>query len=221
MIETFIKDGKTIKYQIINKDNKHTYFHFKDELLVVTKNSRITNEKIKELINDQFDLIYKKINSRIKLNDGEILLFGKRFNLVTNKSTNFSYYHKDNEFIVNLPEKYDLNKTLNYIYKELLTSKIKELELEVELKIKEFNLKLVPFKIKNVKSYHGKCFVDKKYIVYALHLAKFDPTIIEYIIYHEYAHFIEPNHSNKFYKVLEKLMPNYKECQRKLRKIKI
>ncbi len=221
MIKTLAKNGKTINYKIINKKNKHTYFHFKDELLVVTKNSRMSNEKILQLINDQFDLIYQKISSKIKVNSDEFLLFGKKLNLIINESLKFSYSICDDKIIINLPSNYDLRKTTNFIYKELLTNKISELTAEVSTKIKMFGLSLVPFKIKDVKSYHGKCFIDRKYIVFALHLAKLNQEFLEYIIYHEYAHFIEPNHSQKFYRVLGKMFPNYQEIQKKLKKIKL
>jgi predicted metal-dependent hydrolase len=91
----------------------------------------------------------------------------------------------------------------------------------VEMQIRKLNLELVKFKIKDVKSYYGKCFINKKEIIYSIKLAKLDPIFLEYVIYHEYSHFIEANHSKKFYQVLEKLMPNYYEVQKKLKKVKV
>ena len=34
---------------------------------------------------------------------------------------------------------------------------------------------------------------------------------IEYVILHEFAHFVHPNHSRAFYALIEKYMPDYKE----------
>ena len=34
---------------------------------------------------------------------------------------------------------------------------------------------------------------------------------IEYVVLHEFAHFVHPNHSKDFYALVEKLMPDWKE----------
>ncbi len=221
MIQTYTKDGKTIKYQVIIKNNKHTYFHFKPELLVITKNKNVPMERIFNIIENEFDKFYLKLNKQIKLNDDEILFFGKIFNLVVIENKKFNYEIRDNKIILYKPLKLSLDEAINKLYKQELTNKIIALEPTVEMQIRKLNLKLVNFKIKDVKSYYGKCFINKKEIIYSLKLAKLDPIFLEYVIYHEYAHFIEANHSKRFYQVLEKLMPNYYEIQKKLKKVKV
>lgn len=221
MIHTYTKDGKTIKYQVIIKNNKHTYFHFKPELLVITKNKNVPMERILNIIENEFDKFYQKLNKKIKLNSDEILLFGKILNLKVIDDSKFYYDIIDNKIILYKPLKLTLAEAINKLYKQELTNKILELEPKVEIQIRKLNLELVKFKIKDVKSYYGKCFINKKEIIYSLKLAKLDPIFLEYVIYHEYSHFIEANHSKKFYQVLEKLMPNYYEVQKKLKKVKV
>jgi len=222
MIETYTKNGKTIKYQIIIKNNKHMYFHFKPELLVITKNKKVPMERVLNIIDNDFDKIYRKINRKVlKLNDNEFLYFGKVLDLIVLDGKKFSYEIDDTKVKVLKPLNKKLDDVIKIIYKIELTKKIKELEPKIESQINKLNLELVPFKVKDVKSYYGKCFIGKREIMYSIKLAKLDPIFLEYVIYHEYAHFIEPNHSQKFYQVLKKLMPNYQEVQKKLRKIKI
>ena len=60
MIHTYTKDGKTIKYQVIIKNNKHTYFHFKPELLVITKNKNVPMKRILNIIENEFDKFFPK-----------------------------------------------------------------------------------------------------------------------------------------------------------------
>ena len=100
MIKTYSKDGKSIQYKIVIKKIKHTYLHFKDGLLVVTTNSRISNAKIIQIIDDKFNLIYRKINSKIKLNDNEMLLFGKTYLLEIYENSQFKYEIGDNSIVV-------------------------------------------------------------------------------------------------------------------------
>jgi predicted metal-dependent hydrolase len=39
----------------------------------------------------------------------------------------------------------------------------------------------------------------------------------EYVVVHELAHLIEMNHSKKFYAIVEKYLPDYKERRRMLK----
>ena len=40
---------------------------------------------------------------------------------------------------------------------------------------------------------------------------------IEYVVLHEFAHFIHPNHSKDFYALVSELMPDWRERKEKLR----
>ena len=47
------------------------------------------------------------------------------------------------------------------------------------------------------------------------------PEVLDYVVVHELAHRKEMNHSNAFWNVVEKYMPDYKECRKKLREYHI
>ena len=44
---------------------------------------------------------------------------------------------------------------------------------------------------------------------------------IEYVVFHEFTHFIEANHSARFYSELEKVCPEWKERRKILKNIRI
>ena len=52
---------------------------------------------------------------------------------------------------------------------------------------------------------------SKNQITLNLQLIHYDEKFIEYVVLHEYAHLIQPNHSKAFYHVIEKYMPDYKK----------
>ncbi len=79
------------------------------------------------------------------------------------------------------------------------------------------NEELPKIKVRNMKSRWGVCHISKKYITLNLQLLSKPMPCIEYVVLHEYAHFIQPNHSKKFWAVVEHYMPDYKE-RRKLLK---
>ncbi|MFI3326751.1 MAG: SprT family zinc-dependent metalloprotease [Clostridia bacterium] len=65
-------------------------------------------------------------------------------------------------------------------------------------------------KIRTMKSKWGSCIPSKNQITLNTKLIEYDYKFIEYVVLHEFCHFIHPNHSKDFYKLVEKLMPDYK-----------
>lgn len=64
-------------------------------------------------------------------------------------------------------------------------------------------------KIDNSKSRWGSC--DQKGVIkFNLRLAMLPHKVIDYIIIHELSHLLEFNHSKEFYKIIESIMPDYK-----------
>ena len=44
-----------------------------------------------------------------------------------------------------------------------------------------------------------------------------DEDVIDYVVVHELAHITEHNHSANFWKVVENILPDYKDKQKKLK----
>ena len=66
-------------------------------------------------------------------------------------------------------------------------------------------------KIRNMKSRWGSCQPQKKIITLNGKMIAAKREAIEYVVLHEFAHFVHPNHSKAFYGLVEKLMPDWKE----------
>lgn len=47
------------------------------------------------------------------------------------------------------------------------------------------------------------------------------PEGIDAVVVHELCHMAQPNHSNKFYELIEKYLPNYKEIDKYLKSTSI
>lgn len=76
---------------------------------------------------------------------------------------------------------------------------------------KEYNIHKPEIYIRNMSSRWGSCNTSKHRIGLNVQLIKKDITCIDQVVLHEVAHFISPDHSSKFYAVLDKLMPDWKE----------
>lgn len=74
------------------------------------------------------------------------------------------------------------------------------------------HLKEMPkIEVKNLTATWGICHPTKNYISLSSRLYSKPVVAVEYVILHEYAHFIYPNHQKEFYNFIEKIMPDYRE----------
>lgn len=71
-------------------------------------------------------------------------------------------------------------------------------------------------KIRNMKSRWGSCQPQRGIITLNAKMIAAPREAIEYVVLHEFAHFIHPNHSKDFYGLVEKLMPDWKERKKML-----
>jgi len=77
----------------------------------------------------------------------------------------------------------------------------------------------VPFpvvRIRKMKSRWGSCIPAKKVVTLNSRLMNYSLRCIEYVVVHELCHFLEPNHSPRFYKRMTEVMPDWEERKREL-----
>ena len=80
----------------------------------------------------------------------------------------------------------------------------------------------VPFPhvtIRQMKSRWGSCRPDLGKITLNLLLVTAPYEDLRYVVVHEFAHFIEANHSEAFWDIVSRFEPNYKERRRSLRNL--
>ncbi|MCB1201664.1 MAG: M48 family metallopeptidase [Leptospiraceae bacterium] len=72
--------------------------------------------------------------------------------------------------------------------------------------------------LRNMKTRWGSCTKDGR-IILNPKLIHASTSCIDYVIIHELCHLIEHNHSKKFYELISKAIPNWRERQKKLNQI--
>ena len=65
-------------------------------------------------------------------------------------------------------------------------------------------------KVRQMKTRWGVCAPAKRQITLNLRLAEKPRAAVEYVVLHEYAHFVHPNHSPAFWAVVARVLPDYK-----------
>lgn len=91
----------------------------------------------------------------------------------------------------------------------ILPKLIKKWEKKVGVKIKEV-------KIKKMKTKWGTCNSKDKRIWLNLELVKKPFNCIDYVLVHELIHLIEKNHSEKFFQIINSIMPHWQSYKNEL-----
>ena len=107
---------------------------------------------------------------------------------------------------------------------QLSDEKITTLKNEAKIYFKDkteyyskiMGLKYSRITITSAESRFGSCS-SKGSICYSYRLMLYPEAAREYVVVHELAHLCEMNHSKRFYSILEKYLPDYKERRRMLK----
>ena len=205
-------NGQKYNIEIDKKrTTRNTYIRVKKDLAIhVTTHTFTSDMAIYKLIKDNYSKIVKMIEDQTKKkenNDGFFYL-GKRYDIV----------YVDSNDIIFGDEKVFMNKNLDIDkwYKKKAKTYFQE---RFDIMYNSFSKK-VPYpdlRIRKMTSRWGVCNTRLKTITLNLELIKRDTKYLDYVIVHELSHFIEANHSSRFWKQVSKYYPNYKEVRKKLK----
>lgn len=171
----------------------------------------------------QYDLQYKNvknINFRVK-SDGSIYVSANKS--VPPKVIEEALISRM-DYIVRVIEKYQNmpNEEKKQYFSE---SEVKELILrlcrEVYPYYESLGIKYPEIKFRKMISRWGSCHTKKYILTFNINLMYAPIECIEYVVLHEFTHFLQPNHSKLFYAELAKTCPDWKERRKKLREINI
>lgn len=222
MVKKLVKKDEEILYKIVNKANKNTYFRYKDNYLEISKPYKVSESSITDYLLNNFDKFYKRYLDHLNSipNLTEIILEDKSYKLIINKRKSFSYEIIDDEIIVNT-NLTDIIKIKKIIYEKHLLVMLKLLNDDLKIVLNNNKIKQRPIKLKYFKTKFGSYHRKNNEITLNVILAKTNINYLYYVLLHEYAHTIVFNHSKKFYKVLETLMPNYKFYDKRIKNLSI
>ena len=72
-------------------------------------------------------------------------------------------------------------------------------------------------KVRDMRTRWGSCHPAKRQITLAARLALQPPQAIEYVVVHEYCHFVHPDHQAGFWALVASILPDYKARRALLR----
>lgn len=100
--------------------------------------------------------------------------------------------------------------------KEYRKTVFRELVHEQYLSFQKYGVPYPEIKVRRMTSQWGSCRPKKGIITLNSHLIEAPRNCIEYVVLHEFAHFIHPNHSRQFWDFVTMMMPDWKERKEEL-----
>ncbi len=91
-----------------------------------------------------------------------------------------------------------------------------ELATAVHGKFEKYGIAMPQVRMREMKTRWGSCLPTKSTITLNAKLLEMPRNCIEYVVLHEFCHFIHPNHSRDFYDFLSMFMPDWKERKQEL-----
>lgn len=206
-----IKD-KEVEVIITKKiSNKNTYLRIKKDLkLYVTTNSLVSDRKIKNIIEENMESIikmYEKQENKVE-DSQEFYFLGKKYDKIMTTGSNITL--GDQKAFIGRDA--NIDKWYKQQAEKLFPEKLNEWYNRFCFKIPYPTLT-----IRKMTTRWGVCNSKLKRVTLNLELIKKEPDCLDYVIVHELSHFIEMNHSNRFWKVVEKNYPNYRTVRKKMK----
>ena len=170
-------------------------------------------------ITKALDKFIKNNNEKLEMQyiSGEnVTLLGKnmRISVVKDKS---EYVSCDGVYVyihVKRPDYYNRKKNLlnNWINTQC-SSVFNDVIQEVHTRFVSYDIVMPQLVIRNMSSRWGSCLPNKGIITLNKRLIEAPKNCIEYVVYHEFCHFIHPNHSKEFYMLLQVMLPDWKRSK--------
>lgn len=159
-------------------------------------------------------------DKREYLSGESFYLWGKAYTLEVVEGFKSCNVRQDGDrIILEAPEASTLEKREKAIiewYREEMKKSLPDIIDKCE---ESTDLKASEYRIKNMKTRWGTCNIQKKRVWLSLQLAKKPIECLEYVLIHELVHLLEKGHNDRFYVLVEKFYPNWKEARKLLREM--
>lgn len=206
-----------ISYTLLIKQVKNINMRIeKSGEIVVSANAFVPLDRIDDFVSSKITWIKKhqeaalQSHRRVMLSENSMMLFGREYKIKYSKGTYNHVCYDDNIVQVMLKEGADKDKVIQKFIDKLCKDIFHDIAMITHHMLKDYRLEEPTIKIRTMSSRWGSCIPVKKQITLNKRLIHYPIEFIEYVVLHEFVHFIQPNHSKAFYHIIENHMPDYK-----------
>lgn len=209
-------DDWKIECEIHYKNIKNCYLRIRDGKIIISASRYYSEKQIDAFIYKNRAMIIQQLSSyhqRVSYQDhGYVEVFGNRYELIIKDL-------KIRRCVMHEHDIYVYDRHIQPVLDNFLTGLLLNyIEKKVQYYISsDFHRPMPEITIRKMKSRWGSCFYLKNKITFNFSLIFLPQELIDYVIIHELCHFIEPNHSARFYAEIEKCLPEYRLREKQLK----
>ncbi|GFP78038.1 M48 family metallopeptidase [Clostridium fungisolvens] len=213
-----------MEYQLIRSRRKTVAIEVKEDKIIIKCPYNCSKQYVDSLIDKNrawIEETHKKVmikkSNKLTYKEGQNVYFmGVPYEIKVIRGTRNSLEFNGQEFIFTImSSQFDNNEHSEEVRIELMMAWFRKQGAEYLTKrtsdlAKQLGLTINKVYIKNVRTIWGSCST-KNNINYNIRLMSMPKEVIDYVVIHELCHLVQRNHSEKFWELVERVIPDYKQ----------
>lgn len=231
MLRTVEADGNAISYTLERKPVKNINLRIRaDQSVYVSAPKDVNAKMVDAFVVEKSAYILRAIKkfkdrnreSTLENNfvNGETVKFLGRNLRLKVKNASRSKVESDESYVtlyVKDVQDADLKKrVLETWLRKKCKDEITAICKKVYPQVKKYGVAFPEIQLREMVSRWGSCSPKKGFMTFNTALIAMPVSCIEYVVTHEFTHFLYPNHSKKFYQQLATFMPDWEERKKRL-----
>lgn len=231
MIKTICLQGRILSYNLERKNVKNINLRIKsDQSIYMSANHTISDDVIEGFLQSKSDYILKALEHYADIGkyapqpkqyvDGEsfrILGHDRRLKVIQGTRNSVE---SDESYIFltvkDISDSEQKKKTMDKWLKKYCNEIVFDVCERVYPKFQKYGVDFPELCFRNMVSRWGSCQPKRKTLTFNISLIEAPLSCIEYVVTHEFTHFLQPNHSKRFYNQLAMFMPDWQERKKML-----
>lgn len=231
MLRTVEADGNAISYTLERKPVKNINLRIRaDQSVYVSAPKDVAAKMVDAFVVEKSAYILRALKkfkdknretvSENRFVNGETVKFLGRNLRLKIKNASRSKVESDESYVtlyVKDVQDADLKKrVLETWLRKKCKDEITAICKKVYLQVKKYGVAFPEIQLREMVSRWGSCSPKKGFVTFNTALIAMPVSCIEYVVTHEFTHFLYPNHSKKFYQQLATFMPDWEERKKRL-----
>lgn len=228
---TISSDGNQISYDLERKNVKNLNLHVRrDGSVYVSANKLVPAEQVDAFLESKVSFILnaqKRFQEQAQYKpqpkqyvSGETFYIqGRGLRLQVAQAAKDRIYSDGVHLYLEVKDPMDFEKKKRMVSKfidQQCRQVFGEIVAEVYPVFQKYGVAIPTLRIRDMETRWGSCLAKKGIITLNKRLLEAPRHCIEYVVIHEFCHFIHPNHSKQYYAFLTMLMPDWRERKKVL-----
>ena len=223
MIRTIELDGRKIEYDLQRKKVKNINLRIRPDMSVsVSANIAVPLGYIESFLRSKSDHILRALDrfasrqpqqTKLLYVSGEMHnLFGNEAELIVIEGGSDGVIFDSGRIILTVADTSDTlrkKRVIDAWRRSLCEYALRGICEKIYPAFREYGIAFPELRFRKMKSRWGSCQPARGVVTFNTHLTEVPMPAVEYVAMHEFVHFLEPNHSKRFYAHLTRLMPDW------------